>query len=451
MKVLDFVEFSFANLRKRRLRTFLTAFGVTIGIGALVSMLSFGTGMQKNVTESFKAAELFNSLTVLPGGPAASPGDPDSPRRVPSLAGRSDAVLTDQVVAEIANIPGVETVYPDVNFPALAGFEGREEFRLVQVIPARIASSKRIRVAWGRSFASDDEDAVLVSRTFLKQMSVTDPSSAAGKKLRISSVAFDFGRLNAFDLSSLLAGGGLLLAREDYEFPIAGVIETPMFGGPGSFQNDVLVPPGAAKRIKRLPITSVWDLFRLQTGRLGYSALNVTLESPRDLEQVKSEVRKMGFSTFALADRFEQVTRSFIYLDMVLAAVGMIAIVVAALGIVNTMMMSILERFREIGIMKAVGADDGDIRQIFFFESASIGFMGGVFGCILGWGVSRVINRIVNYLLSRQGIPHVDYFSFPVWLFLSAVAFALLVSLVSGIYPASRAARVDPVVALRHD
>ena len=159
----------------------------------------------------------------------------------------------------------------------------------------------------------------------------------------------------------------------------------------------------------------------------------------------------MGFTTFALADQFDEITRAFYFMDMILAAVGMIAIVVAALGIVNTMVMSILERFREIGVMKAVGAGDGDIRRIFFFESGAIGLAGGAAGCVLGWATSLVINRVVNFYLARQGVPFVDYFAFPVWIFLGAIGFSLLVSLVSGIYPARRAARVDPVVALRHD
>lgn len=131
--------------------------------------------------------------------------------------------------------------------------------------------------------------------------------------------------------------------------------------------------------------------------------------------------------------------------------VGMIAIVVASLGIMNTMVMSILERYSEIGIMKAVGAGDGDIKKIFFFESSVIGFFGGLFGLALGWVVSGLINRIINYFLAKQGVPFIDYFNFPWWLCLGAVLFAIVMSLVSGIYPAIRAARVDPVVALRHE
>jgi putative ABC transport system permease protein len=138
-------------------------------------------------------------------------------------------------------------------------------------------------------------------------------------------------------------------------------------------------------------------------------------------------------------------------MDMFLAAIAMIAITVSTLGIINTMVMSILERYREIGIMKAIGASDKDVKKIFFFESGMIGFLGGVFGLALGWVVSMVINQVANYFMAKQGAPYVHFFSFPWWLCLGAVAFSILVSLAAGLYPAVRAARVDPVVALRHD
>jgi putative ABC transport system permease protein len=452
VKVRDAVEFALASLRKRRLRTFLTAAGVMIGIGALVSMISFGKGMQKNVTAAFKAGDMFNTIMALPGGPDKPSADPDDRRKAQRSAGRTDAVLDDAAVAAIARLPGVLSAYPDISFPAMVDLEGEQEFRLVQVVPAAVVLSNAVEVEWGRAFASDDEAGVIVSRGLARRLGIRDPAAAVGKTLRLTSVSIDFGRIVS-GLGAILSGqGGLPLARETYEFPIVGVTQTTPFGGEGSFMgNDLLLPPGPAGRIKRLPIASVWDLFRMRDGRLGYSAVSVRLASPGVLETVRSRIHDMGFATFALADQFAQVTRGFYLMDMVLAAVGMIALVVAALGIVNTMVMSILERTREIGIMKAVGAGDGDIKRIFFFESGAIGLLGGAAGCVLGWAVSLVINRVVNFYAARQGMPFIDYFAFPFWLFLGAVGFSLLVSLVSGIYPARRAARVDPVVALRHD
>ncbi len=138
-------------------------------------------------------------------------------------------------------------------------------------------------------------------------------------------------------------------------------------------------------------------------------------------------------------------------MEMILFAVGMIAIVVASLGITNTMIMSIMERYKEIGIMKAVGAGNKDIKKVFFFETSLIGFLGGIFGLLLGWLVSGLINRVVNYFLSKQNIPYIHYFDFPWWLCAGAVIFAVIISLASGVYPAMRAAKVAPAVALRHE
>jgi putative ABC transport system permease protein len=132
-------------------------------------------------------------------------------------------------------------------------------------------------------------------------------------------------------------------------------------------------------------------------------------------------------------------------------AVAMIAIFVASLGIINTMVMSVLERDSEIGVMKAVGASDWDIKKVFFVESSVIGLLGGISGLLLGWTVSRVINLVLNYFLAKQGLPYIDYFDATLWLALGAIAFSICISLVAGIYPAVRASSVDPVAALRHD
>ena len=459
MRFSDAVEFARTSLGKRRLRTFLTASGVMIGIGALVSMISFGKGMQKNVTQAFRSSDLFTTLMVMPGG-AETPGrnvpggDPDArPRPSPKDEGRPDAVLDDAAVAALAKIPGVTLAYPDIGFPAMVGLgSGGGELRLVQVVPAAVVAAQARKIKWGKAYGSDTEDGVVVSQAFLRRFKLSDPAAAVGQKIRITSVSLDLGRLASLNIGSILAGETSPVAQTTYEFPILGVMATEAFGEEGSLApSGVMIPPGPAKGIKRLPFSSVWDLFRVKGGRMGYSAVTVKLASLRDLDPVRDEVRRMGYSTFALADQFDQITKAFTIMDMVLAAVGMIAIVVAALGIVNTMVMSILERYREIGVMKAVGASDGDIRRIFFFESGAIGFLVGVAGCVLGWVTSLVINRVVDFYLARQGVPPVAYFAFPVWIFLGAIAFAVLVSLVSGIYPARRAARVDPVVALRHD
>jgi putative ABC transport system permease protein len=359
--------------------------------------------------------------------------------------------LDDGAIAEIASFRGVESVFPDVRFPAVAGGEKGGEFRLVTVLPAKATASKFIRLSAGRPFRDDDESAVIIGPSILRLLDLKKPEEALGRMFRISSLAFDPALLLGGGFAGLLQGKSAPVRRKDYDFPIVGVVESLALGETSPLAGDIILPPGTAGRMDKLPFTSIWDLFRAGEGKGGYSAVNVRLTTPAFADPVKARVREMGFDTFALADQFEQIKKSFVYMNMMLAAIGMIAIFVAALGIVNTMVMSILERYSEIGIMKAVGAAPRDIRKIFLLEASIIGFAGGVGGLALGWAVSRIINRVVNYFLARQGMPFIEYFRFPLWLCLGGIVFAVGVSLVAGVYPALRAARVDPVVALRHE
>ncbi len=455
MRPADHLRFALTSLWKRKLRTFLTASGVMIGIGALVSMVAFGRGVQKNVTESFRALALFNTLTVLPGNVLAGGPRNGNARRPAALpapsGGGNQTILDDAAVARIARLEGVESAFPDIRLPALIRLGGSEELRLAQVVPAAIAGSRSVAYAAGRAYGSDDDPSVIVSASLLRELGAGDARSALGRKLTLSTVGFDFSTLNPADLMASLAGNKLPFSTEEHELTVVGVSEESPFGSAGPLQSDIFVPAGTARRINRLPFSSIWDLFRAGRGGIGYSALNVRLKSMAALEPVKKEVKALGFGTFAMADQFREIRRSFLVMDMVLAAVGMIAIVVASLGIINTMVMSILERYSEIGVMKALGARDRDVRRIFLVESGVIGFLGGVGGLGLGAIVSGLINRVVNYFLSRQGMPHIDYFNFSWWLCLGAIAFAVAVSLAAGVYPAMRAVRVDPVRALRHD
>ena len=129
---------------------------------------------------------------------------------------------------------------------------------------------------------------------------------------------------------------------------------------------------------------------------------------------------------------------------MLLGIFGSLALAVASLGIVNTLVMSILERRREIGVLKALGASDGDIRQLFFAEAGVMGLVGGAAGVALGWGIGRAIQFVTTIYLRRQSIPAENIWTVPWWLVAGAIGFSVVVSLVAGMYPASRAAQLDP-------
>jgi putative ABC transport system permease protein len=205
------------------------------------------------------------------------------------------------------------------------------------------------------------------------------------------------------------------------------------------------------KEVPRLNFSSVWDILNRDKKEGTYSSIYVRVEKMEDVSPVRKEIENMGLGVFSIADEMKEMKQVFLIMDSLLGAIGTVALIIAALGIINTMIMSIMERTREIGIMKAVGGSENQIKMIFFVEAAFIGLIGALFGLALGWFVSRIANIIINTKLSPMDAPEVDLFYFPLWLITGAIAFSILVSLAAGLYPAIRAARIDPVRALRHD
>jgi putative ABC transport system permease protein len=213
----------------------------------------------------------------------------------------------------------------------------------------------------------------------------------------------------------------------------------------------VMIPLAKARQMHAYDVSNPQDILRQLSETSTYTTATVKVARPQDTEEVEKKIRDMGFTAVSVADLMQGQKRAFILLDLLLGLVGSIALTVASLGIINTMVMSILERTREIGIMKAVGGSDEDIRRIFLVEATLIGLAGGTFGIVLGWAVGRAINLGANIYLQNQGVPTANLFMIPWWLIAGGVGLALLVSLLAGSFPAMRAARLDPIQALRHD
>lgn len=447
MRISDYIEQSFSNLRKKKLRTVLTTSGVMIGIGALVSMLSFGKGVQKNITDNFKDLDLLNYIAVYP---------PSEESLFPQPSEEADAnqyvpALNDEFIGELSQLEGVVLAFPEIRFPALVRFRDEQRFCFIQVFSAPVSQSGLLKIRAGSYYSAGDANSLIISDSLLHRMQVRDPQKVIGETVEVSTLKLDSQLLNPANIASVMQGDKLPFAQESYPFTIVAVAERMGFGGPMPLRSDVYIPPEASKKMKKLSLTSIRDFFQSPQKAGGYPSVSIKVSSVRYIDSIKAKMKDKGLRTFALVDQLGKIKTAFIFMDMFLFAIGMIAITVASLGIINTMVISIFERYREIGIMKAVGAGDGDVKKIFFFESGLIGFLGGVFGLALGWAVSMLINQIANYYLAKQGAPFVDFFSFPWWLCLGSVAFSILISLLAGIYPASRAARIDPVIALRHD
>ncbi|MBC7863617.1 MAG: ABC transporter permease, partial [Bacteroidia bacterium] len=244
-------------------------------------------------------------------------------------------------------------------------------------------------------------------------------------------------------------GGGM--GEKKYEFTITGVIKIENFG-PMALSADLIMPIKSAKAIPSVGFTNILDfLSKGATTGSKYSSVYVRVKDMKQTDAVKKRLEEMKLNVFCFSDQLKEIKKGFVIIQSVLGVIGIISLFVAGLGIINTMLMSILERTREIGIMKAIGGTELQIRFIFFFEAATIGFFGALGGIGLGWLITRVANFFVNAQVTGSGNDPVNLFYFPTWLLIGAILFSIGISLIAGLYPAVRASRIDPVEALRHN
>jgi putative ABC transport system permease protein len=219
----------------------------------------------------------------------------------------------------------------------------------------------------------------------------------------------------------------------------------------GPTRAKVFLPLGLAESLHVMQPTDLREISRSAADQPVYSSISVRVKNPAQVQRVEDAIKKMGFNTFSILDASNSLKQVFRVLYAFLGIFGSLALTVASIGIVNTLVMAILERRREIGIMKAIGASDGDIRKLFFAEAGAMGILGGIVGVVLGWAIGQIINFGTNIWLKSQSLPQEHFWVVPLWLVVFSIVFAFIVSLVSGLYPAGRAARLDPVQALRYE
>jgi putative ABC transport system permease protein len=420
------------GVRRTPLRVALTSAGVAIATGALVSMVAFALGIQEQVEEPFHKSELLNRMDVMPGK-----GNESGAENSPSV------ILNDPALEEIAAIPEVALVYPELHLDKLEVINGKKTVTAAATgLPPEAGRLRFVRDALvaGRFFEDGATQEVILGNRLTKTLGFETPAAAVGQTLTLK-------------IKGLTPKAGTTFRFEDrqLEIRVAGVWNPPG-GKPGYRPEGVLLPLALLRELPGVQVESALE--RLLHGRAdepsGYARVVVRVERPQDLFVVERRLRELGYRTETFLSQFKDIRKGFIIMDLVLTAVGTVALVVAGLGIVNTLLMAVLERYREIGTYKALGASDGDVRLIFLAEAGLVGLLGGFGGLILGRVVSWLIDVVVNGLARNQGIDEpIMFFAFPARLLLGALAFAVVVSLVSGVYPAARAARVDPIRALR--
>ncbi|HXY15642.1 MAG TPA: ABC transporter permease [Terriglobales bacterium] len=459
MKLYDVAELAVRNLRESVLRNSLTTMGISVGVASLVGMLALGIGLQRLADRRLEKSGLFDTVIVtsrreLRNFNREREDNGPSPAESPSL--------DESARTKIEGLPNVLEAYPDIRFVTELRYEDKPHLTTVAGLPFSARNNDAFDGMAGGFFSSATAPEVILQKSFAEQL--LGRADKDDENIKVEDLARDLlgkqlvmryaertATASERNDANNPAGMGYSVISREQTLKIVGVCDL----DPDSLRQQararLFLPLEFAQNLHVLQPSDLRDTTNVLSGKLTYTTVEVRVRSPKYVQSVEDAIKKMGFNTFSIVDATKNLRQFFAVLDLFLGIFGSLALAVASIGIVNTLVMAILERRREIGIMKALGASDVDVKGLFFAEAGVMGVFGGAIGVALGWTIGRVINLGANIYLKRQHFPPEQIWFVPWWLVVGAVAFAMIVSLISGLYPASRAARLDPIQALRYE
>lgn len=456
MKIRDRLEMALRNLVRRKSRTILTILSVVIGASSIILMIAFALGInqqQKDMIDSFGGLSSIQILTEGNGG----------------------TTKIDQAnITKLKNIEGVGAVVPSKSFFSEILVKGDEDIKIsgeIQVVPDDIIENlSEDMMEWGDRINKADDDKIILG----SQLS-------AGKTVK-ESYGFSQEPIEDFDFKTheyILRLGykemdddGVNFTNENEENgeeKKADYIDIPV-QVTGKMNSKAFISPWASvinesfykklkKEDKKLTNSQLNQNFDMDGkpieeksgSEIAYDNLKVVVEDVENLPQVEESIRKAGFDTQSEAGSAEEIKKSNMVVTMILGGIGSVAFIVSAIGIINTMLMSIYERQKEIGVMKVIGASVDDVRSMFLIESGFIGFFGGIVGLI----ISLIVGLAINSLAANSGFfgsmngEASKIIIIPIWLSLVGVGFSSMVGVLAGYIPARRATRLSAIEALR--
>ena len=459
MKLSDLSELAVRNLRESLLRNSLTTIGISVGVASLVAMLSLGIGLQQLASRRLMKSGLFDTVVVTSRRDLRN-FNREEERNGPAPG--ESRILDEPTRQEIERLPHVLEANPDIRFITELRFEDKPHLTTIAALPSSAKSNDAFESMQGLFFSSDTAPEAILQKTFAEELlgktpkpglDETDVKQLAaplvGKELTVRYAQREATKSSSGDQS--LASAAYSVVSREQKLKIIGVADLDPESMRGPTRARVFLPLKLAESLHVMQPTDLREISRSASDQPVYSSVNVRVKNPSYIQAVEDAVKKMGFNTFSILDASKSIQQFFKVLDVFLGIFGSLALAVAFIGIVNTLVMAILERRREIGIMKAIGASDSDVKKLFFAEAGAMGILGGVVGVALGWAIGQVINLGTNVYLKSQSFPPEHFWSVPWWLVAFALLFSFLVSLAAGLYPASRAARLDPVQALRYE
>ena len=423
---LESLRMGATSVRRRKLRTALSSAGVAIGIAAMAIIVSFATGVQDSLTNAFAITGQLNQVSV--GNSNFGLADPSKHK-----------ALDAATLAKLAALPHVKDAYGNlfVEGKLTGGATDLSNVYLSSSTPlSETPKALSTFLVVGSFPSSDSANEVMLSADAVSKLGYK-PSNAVGQKVTF------YGEYPGF----VIGGTGQQAATISLPLELTVV---------GVFSNASNIGSGSATFIGVPYTTSTgyWEHMAKANQWMAdeFNSITLVSESSGTVDTVAKEVKDLGYQATTTSDFLKGFGQFITILEIGLSGLAAIALIVACLGIANTMYTAVLERTREIGIMKALGARSADVRGMFMSEAAMIGLIGGAAGLLISAAVSVGGNVIVNNIAANQGIPlDLSVFRLTWWLIAGALALATLFSAVSGFFPALRASRLDPVAALRYE
>lgn len=393
------IMMSLRNLSFKKLRTSLTIIGVIIGIGAISFLVSLGLGLQNVVTTRVIGSKSVNTIEVTTSKPATIKLNGDTVSKFKKYSNVIDIAKTYSFASSVNyKNSNVDTVIygSDESYLDLSGFQ----------------------IVAGKNVYSDKTSDVTVNSTMLTNLGISDPQKAIGQKISIT----------------ILKDKNLSI-----NFPLTG-----------DFKKELTIH-AVIDSGKSSELFASDKLFS-SLGFSDYSQIKVVVNDKSHINEVRKQIESQAFTTSSPADTLDQINQVFSLLNLVLIGAGGIGMIIAILGMFNTLTISLLERTKEIGLLISLGARQRDIRRLFIFEAIILSVSGALIGMLLAWGLGLGVNTYATSLANSRGVTDTfSLFSIPYWLTLAVILFATIIALLVVAFPARRAAKISPVVALRRE
>ncbi len=387
------IELAMKNLFFKKLRTTLTAIGVVIGIGSVVFLFAFATGLQNLVSKQVIGSKSVKTVDV------------SSAR---SKVVRLDAASQDKI-RSIGSIESVSKIY---NAAGKASVQESQLDTVVYGVDQGYLDLSSVKLLQGAQLTSTSDDSVLVNTALVKALGA-DQAKILGQRIHLK---FTIGSSTTDEKATV-----------EQDFTVKGVVD-------GATGAEAYIPSGVFEK----------------NGASVASNLKILVSNQNDVPQVRREIESLGFSSTSPLDTLDQINQVFGLLQLILIGFGGIGVIIAVLGMFNTLTISLLERTREIGLMITLGARQRDVRRMFVVESLILSVLGGVVGILAAWVLGLTANIALNSFAHSRGVTEeVSAFAFPPILILSTVILSAILGLLVVYFPARRAARIDPIEALR--